>query len=68
VIPPVASSRYVRRVPTPDAAGTPARIARSMKAVFPIRLFVPGNKIRVTFDDGATETVLLDARLFAGVR
>jgi len=68
VIPPVASSRYVRRVPTPDASGTPARIARSMKAVFPIRLFVPGNKIRVTFDDGATETVLLDARLFAGVR
>lgn len=68
VLPPVYSSTYVRRVPLPEASASPARIARSVKAVFPVRLFVPGNKIRVSFDDGATETVALEARLFAGVR
>jgi hypothetical protein len=68
VIPPVASSSYVRRVPHPEPSTAPARIARSVKAVFPIRLFVPGNKIRVTFDDGTSETVTLDAKLFTGVR
>jgi hypothetical protein len=68
VIPPVYSSSYVRRVPLPEASASPARIARSVKAVFPIRLFVPGNKVRITFDDGASETVALDAKLFAGVR
>jgi hypothetical protein len=68
VIPPVSSSRYVRRVPLPQATVAPARIARSVKAVFPVRLFVPGNKLKVSFEDGTTVIVPLDARLFAGVR
>lgn len=68
VIPPVSSSSYVRRVPTQGSRAALARIARSMKAVFPLALFVPGNRLRVSFDDGATETVALDAKMFAGVR
>jgi hypothetical protein len=68
VMPPVYSSTYVRRVPLPEASASPARIARSVKAVFPIRLFLPGNKLRVTFDDGTSETVALEAKLFASVR
>jgi hypothetical protein len=68
VIPPVSSSSYVRRVPAPEASTAPARIARSVKAVFPIRLFIPGNKIRVTFDDGSVVNVPLDAKLFTSVR
>jgi hypothetical protein len=68
VISPVSSSRYVRRVPLPQASATPARIARSVKAVFPVKLFVPGNKIRVSFEDGTTAVVVLDTKYFAGVR
>jgi hypothetical protein len=68
VIPPVASSSYVRRVPAPEASVAPARIARSVKAVFPIRQFVPGNKLRVVFDDGGVETIPIEASFFSGVR
>lgn len=68
VISPVSSSRYVRRVPLPQASVSPARIARSVKAVFPAKLFVPGNKLRVMFEDGTMAVVVLEAKLFAGVR
>jgi hypothetical protein len=66
VVSPLASVSYVRRVPVSE--GGLARIAHSVKATFPLRLFVPGNKIRVSFEGDGTETVVLTAEMLTGVR
>jgi len=46
----------------------PAKIARSVHAVFDARDFVAGNELRVDFEDGTHETIVLAAPLLAKAR
>jgi hypothetical protein len=47
---------------------SPAKIARSVQAVFSVRDFAPGNELRVEFEDGTSERVAITRDLLAKAR
>jgi hypothetical protein len=57
----------VRRVPI-DADAGPTRIARSVKAVFPLGALAAGNEVRLTFENGTFQTVAITPEALARVR
>jgi len=64
-IQPLWEQGFVRQVPNEMYA---TRIARAVKAVFPLDVLAPGNSISVTFVDGSEATVAIDAAALARVR
>jgi hypothetical protein len=50
-----------------DYAGV-AKIAQSVTAVFAVRDFLPGNEIRILFEGGERETLILTKAMLAGRR
>ncbi len=64
---PTSVQSYVRRVPI-DADAGPTRIARSVKAVFPLGALAAGNEVRLTFENGTFQTVAITPEALARVR
>jgi len=67
ILPTVIQS-FVRRVPMDSDFTGPTRIARSVKAVFPLSALAPGNAVRLTFEGGAVHTVTIAPEALARVR
>jgi hypothetical protein len=65
---PLAVQSFVRRVPADENFWGPTRIARSVKAVFPLHALVAGNEVRVTFEGGAVESIRIAPEVLARVR
>ncbi len=65
---PSSVQSFVRRVPTDAEFTGSTRIARSVKAVFPLRALAVGNTLRLTFEGGAAETVAITPELLVRVR
>jgi hypothetical protein len=68
LVTPVFIQSFVRRVPVPDTYDGPTLLARSVKAVFPLRALVPGAEVRIRFVGGGTQVVKLEADRLAQVR
>ena len=68
VVMPLAFQSYVRRVPTPADYDGPTRLARSVKAVFPLSALSPDAQVKIRFHGGATQVLKLDPALLARVR
>ena len=68
IVQPTSLQSFVRRVPVADDYDGPTRIAKSVKATFPLSAFGPDSQIRVTFQDGRVRTVKLDPQLFSHLR
>lgn len=64
---PTSVQSFVRRVPI-DADTGPTRIARSVKAVFPLGALAAGNEVRLTFENGTFQTVTITAEALTRVR
>ena len=64
-IQPLWAQGFIRQVPNELYA---TRIARSVKAVFPLSVLAAGNSICVTFVDGSQATVPIEASDLAQVR
>ena len=64
---PISVQSFVRRVPI-DADTGPTRIARSVKAVFPLGALAAGNEVRLTFENGGFQTVTITPEALARVR
>jgi hypothetical protein len=64
---PVSVQSFIRRVPI-DADAGPTRIARSVKAVFPLGALAAGNEVRLTFENGTFQTATITAEALARVR
>lgn len=64
---PSAVQSYLRRVPVAADSG-PTRIARSIKASFPLRALAAGNEVRLTFEGGGRETITITPDMVARVR
>ena len=56
---PTSFQSYVRRVPVSATYDGPARLARSVKAVFPLDALSAGAELRIRFQGGATQVVKL---------
>jgi hypothetical protein len=65
---PLSVQSFVRRVPMGDDWSGPTRIARSVKAVFPLHVLAPGNDVRLVFESGETQTVRITAEMLSRVR
>jgi hypothetical protein len=65
---PLSVQSFVRRVPTDDNFWGPTRIARSVKAVFPLRALAVGNEVRVTFEGGVVRSIRIPPEVLARVR
>jgi hypothetical protein len=65
---PSSFQSYVRRVPVSADYDGPARIARSVKAVFPLDALSAGAELRIRFQGGATQVVTLAPEQLSGVR
>lgn len=65
---PSSVQSFVRRVPTDADFMGSTRIARSLKAVFPLRALAAGNSVRITFEGGTAQTILITPELLARVR
>jgi hypothetical protein len=65
---PSSFQSYVRRVPVSADYDGPARLARSVKAVFPIDALTAGAELRIRFLGGATQVVRLAPEQLSGVR
>ena len=65
---PTSIRSFVRRVPVSDDYDGPARIAKSVKVVFPLSALVPDCQIRITFQGGGMQTVKIDEKSLARVR
>jgi hypothetical protein len=64
---PTALQSFLRRVPS-DADSGPTRIARSIKAAFPLRALAAGNEVRLTFEGGGIQTITITSDVVARVR
>jgi hypothetical protein len=64
---PTSVQSFVRRVPI-DADSGPTRIARSVKAVFPLGALAAGNEVRLSFENGGFQTVPITPEALARVR
>ena len=64
---PTTTQSFLRRVPA-EADSGPTRIAKSIKAFFPLRALAAGNEVRLTFEGGARETILITPEVVARVR
>jgi hypothetical protein len=64
---PTSVQSFVRRVPA-DADAGPTRIARSVKAIFPIGALAAGNEVRLTFENGTFQTATITSEALARVR
>lgn len=65
---PTSFQSYVRRVPVAANYDGPARLARSVKAVFPVDALSAGAELRIRFLGGATQVVRLAPEYLSGVR
>ncbi len=65
---PSSVQSFVRRVPTDADFMGSTRIARSVKAVFPLRALAAGNTVRLTFEGGTAQTFSITPELLARVR
>ena len=65
---PSSVQSFVRRVPTDADFTGSTRVARSVKAVFPLRALAVGNTVRLTFEGGAVQTFPITPDLLARVR
>jgi hypothetical protein len=65
---PVSFQSYVRRVPVAADYDGPTRLARSVKAVFPVDALSAGAELRIRFLGGATQVVRLAPEFLSGVR
>jgi hypothetical protein len=65
---PVSVQSFVRRVPMGDDWSGPTRIARSVKAIFPLAALAPGNEVRLVFEGGETQSVRITAEMLGRVR
>lgn len=64
---PSAVQSFLRRVPA-EADSGPTRIAKSIKASFPLRALAAGNEVRLTFEGGSTQTIAITPDVVARVR
>jgi hypothetical protein len=64
---PTSVQSFVRRVPV-DADSGPTRIARSVKAVFPLKALAVGNEVRLTFENGTFQTATITPEALTRVR
>ena len=66
---PLSVLSFVRRVPPTEAdPWGPTKIARSVKAVFPLSALAAGNEVRILFEGGLMQSVTMDPSLIARVR
>lgn len=65
---PLAFQSYVRRVPTPADYEGPTRLARSVKAVFPLSALSPDAQVKIRFHGGSSQILKLDPAFLAHVR
>ena len=65
---PTTLQSFVRRVPPEGDFNGPTRIARSVKAVFPLRAMAVGNEVRLTFENRATQSFAISSEVLARVR
>lgn len=65
---PTFVQSFVRRVPADEDFMGPTRIARSVKAVFPLRALAAGNEVRLTFEGGAVQSVPITPAVLARVK
>ncbi len=66
---PLSVLSFIRRVPPSEAdPWGPAKIAKSVKATFPLHALAPGNEVRILFEGGLIHSVKLEADLLARVR
>jgi hypothetical protein len=66
---PLSLLSFVRRVPPSDAdPWGPTKIAKSVKAAFPLSALAAGNEVRIIFEGGLIQSVTLEAALLARVR
>lgn len=65
---PSSLQSFVRRVPNDGSYDGPARLARSVKAIFPLSALVPGNEVRIVFEGGTVQTVKVTAQVLARAR
>ena len=68
IVTPSSFQSYVRRVPVAEDYQGPTRLARSVKAVFPLEAMSPGAEVRIRFQGGATQVVKLLPERLAQVR
>ncbi len=64
---PTSVQSFVRRVPV-DADSGPTRIARSVKAIFPLKALAVGNEVRLTFENGTFQTATITPEALTRVR
>lgn len=67
-IQPTSLQSFLRRVPMGEDWNGPARIARSVKAVFPLRALVAGNEVRLVFEGGEVQAVTITVDMLTRVR
>jgi hypothetical protein len=66
---PLSVLSFIRRVPPSEAdPWGPTKIAKSVKATFPLQALAPGNEVRILFEGGFIHSVRLEADLLARVR
>jgi hypothetical protein len=66
---PLSVLSFIRRVPPSEAdLWGPTKIAKSVKATFPLQALAPGNEVRILFEGGLIHSVRLDADLLARIR
>jgi hypothetical protein len=65
---PTSLQSFVRRVPRDEDVGGPTRIARSVKASFPMRALAAGNEVRLTFEGGIVQSIPITAEALGRVR
>ena len=65
---PSSVQSYVRRVPVDADYMGPTRVARSVKASFPLRALAAGNEVRLMFEGGASHTFTMTPEVLARVR
>ena len=66
---PLSVLSFIRRVPPSEAdPWGPTKIAKSVKATFPLQALAPGNEVRILFEGGVIHSLRLEADLLARVR
>jgi len=68
IILPLSIQTFIRRVPQRDVFTSRTLIARSARGTFPASAFRAGNRLRIVFGGGASDTVLIPETLLASIR
>jgi hypothetical protein len=68
IVTPTSFQTFVRRVPVADDYDGPTRLAKSVKAVFPLDALSAGVEVRIRFQGGATQVVKVQPERMAQFR